>query len=272
MNLRIITRLDVKGANLVKGVQMEGLRVLGDPSRFARYYYENMADEILYVDIVASLYGRNSLKELIGLTSREIFVPMTVLGGIRSLEDIREILQSGADKVAINTAALKRPELLREAALEFGSSTVSLSIEAKLQDDGEYEAYYDAGRERSGRNVLDWMTQAEDLGVGEIIVSDVDRDGTTQGIATAFLAKCVQSVRVPVVVGGGVGAASGVAELRKKTPLSGVAIGTLFHYDALSKNVFEGSPGRSFSRSHLKSQSIVGFKQDLKAQDVACRL
>ena len=128
---RVIARLDVKGPNLVKGIHLEGLRVIGDPQAFARRYYEQGADELLYVDVVASLYGRNSLHDIVKLTARDVFVPLTVTGGIRSTDDVREILRAGADKVGINTAATKRPELIREVARRFGSQCMVLSIEAK---------------------------------------------------------------------------------------------------------------------------------------------
>jgi len=134
--VRIIPRLDIKGPNLVKGVHLEGLRVLGRPEEFARHYYENGADELIYMDVVASLYGRNSLVDIVTRTAQQIFIPLTVGGGIRSVEDIRQVLRAGADKVAINTAAVRRPELITEAAHVFGSSTIVVSIEAIKQPDG----------------------------------------------------------------------------------------------------------------------------------------
>ena len=141
MNIRVIPRLDIKGPNLVKGIHLEGLRVLGKPERFARHYYESGADELFYMDSVASLYGRNSLLHIIQRTSREIFIPLTVGGGLRTVEDSRTVLRAGADKASLNTAAIRRPELIREAAKRFGSSTIVVSIEAKRQPDGRYEAY-----------------------------------------------------------------------------------------------------------------------------------
>ncbi len=138
--LRVIPRLDIKGPNLVKGIHLEGLRVLGEPASFARHYYQEGADELLYIDIVASLYGRNHLLDLIERTAQEIFIPITVGGGLRSLDDIRSALCAGADKIAINTAAVRRPEFIREAACKFGSSTVGLSNEAIERPDGSYEA------------------------------------------------------------------------------------------------------------------------------------
>ena len=153
LGIRIIPRLDIKGPNLVKGIHLEGLRVLGKPERFARYYYEQGADELLYMDVVASLYGRNSLHDIVRHTAHDVFVPLTVGGGVRSVDDVRELLRSGADKVAVNTAAIKNPELIREIAHVFGSQCLVLSIEAKRQGSGSWEAYTDNGREKTGLDV-----------------------------------------------------------------------------------------------------------------------
>src|SRR3990172_4969322 len=182
VNVRIIPRLDIKGPNLVKGVHLEGLRVLGKPERFARFYYEQGADEILYMDVVASLYGRNSLLDMVARTSREIFVPLTVCGGLRTLDDIRAVLRAGADKVAINTAAIRDPELIRGAAERFGSSTIVVSIEAIRQREGRFEAYTDNGREPTGVEVLEWAERAAALGAGELMITSADREGTGAGV------------------------------------------------------------------------------------------
>src|SRR5712691_717483 len=181
MNIRIIPRLDIKGPNLVKGIHLEGLRVLGKPEQFAKLYYEQGADELLYMDVVASLYQRNSLLDIVSRTSKELFIPLTVGGGLRSLDDIRAALKAGADKVALNTAAIRRPEFVREAAERFGSSTIIVSIEAIRRTDGTYEAYTDNGRERTGVDALQWAQQAATLGAGEILVTSIDREGTGKG-------------------------------------------------------------------------------------------
>ncbi|MBX9853403.1 MAG: imidazole glycerol phosphate synthase cyclase subunit, partial [Cytophagaceae bacterium] len=167
--VRIIPRLDIKGPNLVKGIHLEGLRVLGNPEYFAKYYYECGADELFYQDIVASLYGRNNLSNIIARTAKEIFIPLTVGGGIRTIEDITTVLRAGADKVSINTAAIKRPELIQEAAEKFGSSTIVVAIEAIKGTDGKYYAYTDNGREYTGIEVAEWARKVEKLGAGEIL-------------------------------------------------------------------------------------------------------
>src|SRR3989344_2874988 len=152
---RIIGRLDIKGPNLVKGIHLEGLRVLGKPEQFAKYYYESGADELIYMDVVASLYGRNSLLGIVEKTAKEIFIPLTVGGGIRSLSDIRDVLRAGADKVALNTAAIGNPQIVSEASQMFGSSTIVISIEAIKQPDGQYLAFTDNGREHTGLDVVE---------------------------------------------------------------------------------------------------------------------
>src|SRR3989441_12166235 len=160
MNIRIIPRLDIKGPNLVKGIHLEGLRVLGKPEQFARHYYEHGADELLFVDIVASLYGRNSLLDIVGRTAREIFIPLAVGGGLRTMEDIRTVLRAGADKVSLNTAAVRRPDFIAEAARRFGSSTIIVSIEAMETSNGAYEVFTDNGREKTGLDAFQWSVRA----------------------------------------------------------------------------------------------------------------
>ena len=187
--IRIIPRLDIKGPNLVKGIHLEGLRVLGEPESFASHYYNNMADELILMDVVASLYGRNSLHEIISKTAQEIFIPITVGGGLRSIEDIKDILRSGADKISINTAALERPELIREASLSFGSSTIVSSIECIKHEDNNYYAYSDNGREFSGKNVFEWVEELEYLGAGEINICSVDKEGTRSGYDIELIKK-----------------------------------------------------------------------------------
>jgi len=177
-NIRIIPRLDIKGPNLVKGIHLEGLRVLGKPADFAHYYYENGADELFFQDTVASLYNRNSLHEIITKTAKEIFIPLTVGGGLRNIEDIQSALRAGADKVAINTAAINFPEFISEASQKFGSSTIVVSIEAIKNSDNKYLAFTDNGREYTGVEVVSWARKVEELGAGEIIITSVGNEGT----------------------------------------------------------------------------------------------
>ena len=171
--IRIIGRLDIKGPNLIKGIHLEGLRIIGDPQIFAKKYYNQGVDELIFIDTVATLYGRNSLHETISKAAKDIFVPLTVGGGIRSVDDVYEILRVGADKVSINTAAVKNPNLIKQVSEKFGSQAMVVSIEAKKQN-SIWEVYTDNGRERSGKNVLDWAKQVVSLGAGEILLSSVD--------------------------------------------------------------------------------------------------
>lgn len=203
-NIRLIARLDVKAPNLVKGIQFEGLRKLGNPNEFALKYYKQGIDEIYYEDIVASLYERNSLLNIVEKTTRDIFVPVTVGGGLRSVDDVVAVLRSGADKVAINTAAIKEPEIVSAVARRFGSQCMVLSIQAKRQDNN-WEAYYDNGREHSGLDVIEWAKKGEALGAGEILLTSVDQEGTAKGFDLELVKSVTNEVDIPVIASGGMG-------------------------------------------------------------------
>ncbi len=231
--IRIIPRLDVKGPNLVKGIHLEGLRVLGKPEVFARFYYESGADELYFQDAVASLYDRNSLHDIISKTAKEIFIPLTVGGGIRTLDDIKMALRAGADKVAINTGAMKRPEFIREAARKFGSSTIVVAIEAIRQPGGEYLAYTDNGREHTGLSVREWAMQVEELGAGEIVITSVDREGTGNGFDIELTRMITNNVSIPVVAHGGASGPEDVLDVVKNTDTDAVAIASILHYDCI---------------------------------------
>jgi cyclase len=234
LNLRIIPRLDIKGPNLVKGVHLEGLRVLGKPEQYARYYYENGADELFYQDAVASLYGRNSLLDIIERTSREIFIPLTVGGGLRSLEDIRTVLRAGADKVAINTAAIENPDLIREASLAFGSSTIVVSIEAIKQGEGRWEALTNYGRDNTGVDALEWARRAEELGTGELVVTSIDQEGTGQGYDLELTGRIARSVSIPVIALGGAGTLEHIYEVIMGGYADAVSMASVLHYQYAS--------------------------------------
>ena len=188
-NIRIIPKLDIKGPNLVKGIHLEGLRVLGTPEDFAKYYYENGADELIFQDIVASLYERNSLHDIVSRTAKNIFIPLTVGGGLRTIDDINNVLRSGADKVSINTGAVRNKSFIREASRKFGSSTIVVAIEAIKQANGEYYCFIDNGREETGIEVTAWAREIEELGAGELIITSVDREGTGEGFDIDLIKK-----------------------------------------------------------------------------------
>ncbi len=229
--VRIIPRLDVKGQNVVKGIHLEGLRIVGSPGDLARRYYADGADEILFMDVVASLYGRNNILDVVKGAAENVFVPLTVGGGIRTLEDIVQVLRHGADKVAINTAAIKRPSFLSEAANAFGSQCIVLSVEAKSQQGGHWEAYTDNGRERTGVDVLEWASQAEDLGVGEVYVTSVDREGTGKGFDLALMQAVRERVSVPVVASGGAGQPDDLVGLFRAGGADAACCASVLHYD-----------------------------------------
>lgn len=231
--LRLIPRLDIKGPNLIKGIHLEGLRVIGDPQEFARLYYEAGADELIYMDTVASLYGRNSLEDTIRRAAEHVFVPMTVGGGVRSVEDVKKLLRAGADKVAINTAAIARPELLREVAETFGSQCVVLSIEAKSKPGGGWEAFHDNGREETGLDVVDWVKRGIDLGIGEILLTSVDQEGTRKGFDTDLIAAVSAVSPVPIIASGGMGKPEDV-QLATTAGADAVAMADILHYKRAS--------------------------------------
>jgi cyclase len=231
---RLIVRLDIKGPNVIKGIHLEGLRVVGKPNEMALRYYEAGADELVYMDTVASLYGRNNILEVVEEAARDIFVPLVVGGGIRTTDDIVAALRSGADKVAINTAAINRPEFIREAAQALGSQCVVVSIEAKSRGDGQWEALTDNGRERTGKDAVRWAEEAEALGAGELLVTSVDREGTRSGFDHALLRAVRERVSIPVIGCGGAGTAQHVIEALRDDRLDAIACASLFHYDTCS--------------------------------------
>lgn len=233
-NLRLIPRLDIKGPNLIKGIHLEGLRVVGDPQEFAIRYYQAGADELIYMDIVASLYGRNNLSDIIQRAADNVYIPITVGGGIRTIADARHLLRSGADKVAINTAAIARPELISEVAHRFGSQAMVLSVEAKQLAKGKWEAYTDNGRERTGLDVIEWVQRGVELGAGEILLTSVDREGTRKGFDLELVKAVSNSVSVPVIASGGMGSAEDLLAVVNLGGADGVAIADVLHYGRIT--------------------------------------
>ena len=279
---RVIARLDIKGPNLVKGISFEGLRVLGKPEQFSELYYAEGADELLYIDAVASLYGRNSLLEVVERTAAKIFIPLTVGGGLRCLEDIRRVLRAGADKVSLNTAATRQPELIREAAQTFGSSTLVVSVEAYRHGDGRYEAYVDYGRESTGLDAVSWAVQAAELGAGELMVTSVNRDGTGRGLDQELISSIASRVKIPVIAAGGIGSHKHILEAFRDMRADAVALASSLHYDALQRlSVTEGDYSQegntSFIRSGLPTAgsrsklNLPEIKSSLRENGVPCR-
>ena len=238
-NIRIIPRLDIKGPNLVKGIHLEGLRVLGNPEFFAQLYYEQGADELIYQDIVASLYQRNNLTEIVTRTAKNIYIPLTVGGGIRSLEDINKVLRAGADKVSINTAAISNPNFIDRASRAFGSSTIVVSIEAIKQKDDVYLAYTDNGREFTGKNVLSWAEEVESRGAGEILITSIDKEGTGKGFDLNLIKLITDVVKIPVIAHGGAGSMSHIVDSINYANADAVCIASMLHYDSIKNSGFK---------------------------------
>ena len=233
MTFRVISRLDIKPPNLVKGIHLEGLRKIGNPSIFANRYYEAGVDEISYQDIVASLYNQNSIKNLVSTTAESVFVPISVGGGIRSIADATQLIRSGADKVSVNTAAVKRPEFLQELATVFGSQAVTLGIEAKKVSAGDYLVMTDCGREHSGKSVKDWIQEACSFGVGEILLTSIDREGTQRGFDLDLLSMVRALTDLPIIAHGGCGKLSDISDVANEGG-DGYAIASVLHYEKLA--------------------------------------
>jgi cyclase len=232
-HVRIIARLDIKGPNLIKGIHLEGLRVVGDPNEHAVRYYDEGADELLFIDIVASLYQRNNLSDIIKRAADRVYVPITVGGGIRSLADVATMMMSGADKVAINTAAIARPELIGEVARRYGSQCMVVGVEAKRVAPGKWEAYTDNGRERTGKDVVQWVREAVDRGAGEVLVTSVDQEGTRKGFDIPLVQQVCDAVQVPVTASGGFGQAEDLARVAG-TGVSAIAVADALHWKRMS--------------------------------------
>lgn len=229
-NFRLIARLDIKGVNLIKGVHLEGLRVIGPPKEYALRYYEQGVDELLYMDCVASLYGRNHLADIVRSSVENIFVPITVGGGIRSVDDVVQILRAGADKVAVNTAAVLHPQLITDIARCFGSQCMVLSIEAKQVAPQRWEVYTDNGRQRTGLDVIEWARRGVALGAGEILLTSVDREGTRKGFDIDLVHYVATEVSVPVIASGGMKCAEDCVVVANDGGADAVAMADILHY------------------------------------------
>lgn len=231
-NVRLISRLDVKGSNLIKGVHLEGLRKIGSPQEYAIKYYEQGADELIYMDVVASLYGRNNLSDIVEKTAENVFVPITVGGGIRSVEDVRHLLRRGADKIAINTGAIQNPRLISQIAEIFGSQCVVLSIEASKRESGGWGVYTDNGRESTNLEVSEWASKAAELGAGEILLTSIDKEGTGQGFDIDLIATVAKEVNLPIIASGGMGSIQDIVKA-VGSGADAVAMADVLHYNKM---------------------------------------
>ena len=228
--IRIIARIDVKNEFVIKGIHLEGLRKLGDPNEIAKKYYNEGVDEIIFMDAVAAYYNRNSLTYLIKKACENIFIPITVGGGIRKLEDIQIVLNAGADKTAINTAAVHNQNFIKEASMVFGSQCIVSSIDALKIGEDKWEVYIDNGREPTGLDVIEWAKKVEELGAGEIMLTSIDKEGTKKGFDIDLNKKVSEVVSIPIISSGGAGKKDDVANLIENTEIDAVAIASIFHY------------------------------------------
>lgn len=227
---RIIPCLDVKDGRVVKGINFLELRDAGDPVEQASVYDAQGADEICFLDISASPEGKETIVDIVARTADCVFVPLTVGGGVRKVEDCRRLLEAGADKVAINTAALRNPQLIADCARRFGAQAIVIAVDAKRRPDGSYEVYSHGGRTPEGKDALEWCAHVADLGAGEILLTSMDRDGTRQGYELELTRKVVERVPIPVIASGGVGELGHLVEGLTVGGADAVLAASIFHY------------------------------------------
>lgn len=263
--IRIIPRLDIKNNNLIKGINLEGLRVLGAPYEYSQYYSNNGADEIHYSDAVASLYGTNNLTSLIKMTAKNLRIPLSVGGGIRSISDIEKILESGADKVFANTAFIENKKFINEAVKKFGSSTISSNIEC-IKIDKKYFISKSNGRDLVNIHPCEWAKKLEGLGIGEIIVTSVNSEGLECGFDLGIIKKISNSIKIPVLAHGGAGNFQHVLEVIRKTKISGVIIASMFHYKCINKFKFnfKNTVGNFYFLKNTKKSFLSNPIMELK--------
>jgi len=232
--IRLIARLDIKGENVIKGIHLEGLRVIGSPCHYAKKYYLQGADELIFMDTVASLYGRNHLGHIIESVAKDVFIPISVGGGIRSVDDAIKILRLGADKVSVNTAAVKNPILISEIANSLGSQAMVVSVEAKKVGANQWEVYTDNGRESTGIDAIEWLSEVERLGAGEILLTSVDNEGTKKGFDIDLINTASNVTTIPLIVSGGMGKYEHLRDAVLKGEADAIAMAGVLHYDELT--------------------------------------
>lgn len=231
ITVRIIPKLEVKGNNLIKGIHLEGLRVVGKPEEAALKYARQGADELIYIDLVASLYGRANLLEIVSKTAKQIYIPLTVGGGIRTTKDVALFLRAGADKVAINTAITLKPKLITEVANKFGSQCMVASLEVQRKLDGSWEVLADCGRTSTKLNPITWAQQAVKLGAGEILLTAIHQDGTKLGYDLELIKQIATKVSVPVIASGGAGKLTDFKMAVKQGKADALATATMLHFN-----------------------------------------
>ncbi|MFA5675989.1 MAG: imidazole glycerol phosphate synthase subunit HisF [Christensenellales bacterium] len=227
---RIIPCLDVDAGRVVKGINFEGLRDAGDPVEMAKAFNESGADELVFLDITASAQGRGIMKDVVARTAEQVFIPLTVGGGMRAVEDFRDMLRLGADKISVNTAAVLNPGLLSQAAEKFGRQCVVCAIDAKKRDGEGWEVYINGGREPAGIDALEWAAEAEKRGAGEILLTSMDTDGTKNGYDIPLTKAVAGAVRIPVIASGGAGRLEHLKDAILLADADAVLVASIFHY------------------------------------------
>lgn len=231
---RIIPCLDVRDGRVVKGVNFVNIRDAGDPVELARFYSDQGADEIVFLDITATSDARDTVADVVERTAAQVFVPLTVGGGIRTVEDFRRLLRAGADKISVNSAAVDRPELISEAAERFGSQCVVLAVDGRARRDGSWEVVVHGGRKPTGIDLIQWVKRGEALGAGEILLTSMDADGTKAGFDLAMTRAVTEAVSIPVIASGGCGCLPHFAEVFEKTGCDAALAASLFHFGELT--------------------------------------
>ena len=257
-NLRIIPRLDIKGQNLVKGIHLEGFRALGNVNDYIEKYYLEEADEILLNDVVASLYNRNTLFDLIKKITKKIFIPLIAGGGIKSLKDIEFLLSSGADRVFLNSSIVQNPQLLSDAVKYFGSSTIIVSIEA-IKSKRKYFCLTNSGREETNLEVNSWIKQVEDRGASEIFLTSVDMDGTGRGFDIKLINQINNLISIPIIISGGYGKTTDIKKILKYKKISAISIGSALHYSSIKNFKYNFNKFDEGNYEFLKSQKKNRF-------------
>jgi len=274
--IRIIPFLDIKNGLLIKGINLEGLRVLGKASNFSDHYYKNGADEICYIDNVATLYGTNNLSKFISETANNIFIPLSVGGGIKTLEDIKKMLSAGADRVCINSAAIDNINFLKQASRIFGSANITIIIQS-IKINKKYYISKSSGRDLIKINSIDWAQKVQDYGAGEIILTSVNNEGLKKGFDLELISKVSEKVNIPVIAHGGAGSFEDIYKVIKYTNISGVGLASILHYEALNyfpklkPKVGNINFLQNFNKVKKKKNLISEIKNYLKSKKVKIR-
>ena len=275
---RILSRIDIKNNFLVKGIQLEGLRVLGYPEFFAQEYYNENIDEIIFQDVVASLYKKNNLPSLIKKISENVFIPITCGGGIRNNDDISKLLINGADRVLINTGAVNNIKFVKDAVRTYGSSTIAVGIETQ-KIDNKYKVFTESGRTKNDIDTFEWIKKIQDIGVGEIILSSISKEGTGRGFDLDLNEKASKVCEVSLIAHGGAGRKEDVYELFNSTAVNGAVIAAAFHHNYFSELLKKKEISMGGSTSYLNSENFINnfslnikeLKKYLKSKNISIR-